>query len=109
MIEYTKRQRNKKVVGMMFELMEINMDWVIGEEEMRYIMDFINNGTDYHTTINLAKYSAELEIKLINDKNVESFMNLRRKVIRSEDEHVTEMSLRGLKSLQSVMEGSEPE
>lgn len=100
---YSKFQRNRKIVGIMFELMGMNMDWVIEPEHMNHIMQFINKGVDYSTIIDLPKYSSELEIHLSNDTSNQTFMRIRQKRITTEDKDLEQINLDNLNNLRKIM------
>jgi len=103
----TKTQRNKEVANLILQLCFINMDWILGSKEMEHIFNYINNGVDYVTSIDMPKYAAELDISLKNIKGVNNCMNLKRKKFNSNDEFADKMNFENFQSLQRVIEGKD--
>lgn len=106
MTVYNKKLRNKKVLNMIIQLMGINMDWIL-DNHVKYIIQYINEGIDYKTIIEMPEYSCELDILLSNDRNIQSYMNLKRKRFHCEDKNIEEMNTKGLRNLQNIMDGKE--
>lgn len=105
--KYTKRERSREVTDMIFQLCFMNMDWVLGETEMKHIFNYINNGVDYITQKDLPGYSAELDIRLVNSPLSENYINLNKKKIKTEDPYLQKLNEEGLKNLDNVLDNKQ--
>ena len=83
---FTEEQRNKKVMSIYMQLMNINILHVLTNEIKSKIDNFIKTGEPYSAILDLPEYSRVLEINFINDMNKqhENYIRLKFKRIRVE-------------------------
>ena len=78
---YTESERNKKLMLIRMQLMDIDMHHLITPEVNDAINDFIKTGREFHKTVDIPEYSRELEVNLINDKRKQTYITLKFKKI----------------------------
>lgn len=83
---YTKEERERKINLIRIQLLEIDLYRVLGQEHLEKIQEFVTKGTDYYEVIDLPMYSREMIINLINDKRKQTYINLKFKRIRVDEE-----------------------
>lgn len=105
-VPYTKKEREKKLTAIYFQLMQIDMFDVLTDEVRQYLKSFVNDGIDYNTVIELPEYSRVMVINFVNDKKMDSKngIHLKFKKIRVEDKG-TENPINILNKLQEDMIG----
>jgi len=74
---YTQQERDKKMNAIKIQLVQINKYHLLLPEHLKAIDEFVKNGTDYSTICDLPEYSRVLEIKLINNKREQTYINLK--------------------------------
>ena len=84
---YTESERNNKITKILMQMATLNLDHVITTEIRSHIMEYIKKGKEYCEIIDLPQYSREMVINLFNDKNKQTFINLKFKKIRIDNEN----------------------
>ena len=74
---YTQQERETKINRIKMQLANINMYHILLPEHFKAIDEFVKNGTEYTTLYNLPEYSRVLEIKLVNNKKEQTYINLK--------------------------------
>lgn len=73
-IPYNESERNKKIVGIMFQLSGKDMTEIITPEIRQAFDKFIKTGESYYTKIYLPEYGRYLEVNLVNNKREATFV-----------------------------------
>lgn len=101
---FTKEERNKTITNIMMQLSMLDIANVVTKDLMKEISDYIENGTTKEIDFPLKEYGRTLVIRLYNDKNLKTFMNLRvdgptpqTKEIQALNKRIQELKDQGLK------------
>lgn len=101
---FTKDERNKTITNMMMQLSMLDIAHVVTKDLMKEISDYIENGTTKEIDFSLKEYGRTLVIRLYNNKNMKTFMNLRvdgptpqTKEIQSLNKRIQELKESGFK------------
>jgi len=94
-IPYTRQQRNAKITKILMQLMSMKLSHLISTDIRKKIDHWINTGETYQEEIFLPVYSRTMDINLINDKRVNTYIKFKFHKINVEDEksqHLNELN-----------------
>jgi uncharacterized protein Smg (DUF494 family) len=73
---YTRNERNNIVTEFYMNLANLDMMSIVTQEMRTILNDYVDNGTEYERNFQLADYQRSLVMRLYNNKNKKSFVNL---------------------------------
>ena len=89
---YTRKERHQKVTNILLQVAMEDMNHVLDEETRNGMFKWIEEGGDYIKDIQLPQYTRTMQIRLHDNKSLETFVCLKYNHVISDDKSVNAIS-----------------